>query len=181
MFLNLANGREELKTFITKERKKKTRKPIGILNMGRSFRGPIKWAQDCDILSNKDENWGEDDKSVKSEKGSNLGYGKYSNEDKEDYSEEQYPPADEKYKQLEDCLNAMEIQRVLGLDFEELILVSGFVIPHKFKVPTFANYDGVSCPKLHLRFYVRQIQPHTADRKLWVHFFQESLSGSQLE
>ena len=41
-----------------------------------------------------------------------------SEEDEADYSEEQYPPADDKYKQLEDRLNAMEIQRIPGLDFE---------------------------------------------------------------
>ena len=63
-----------------------------------------------------------------------------------------------------------------GLDFEELGLISGVVIHHKLKVPVLAKYDGVSCTKLHLRSYVRKIQPHTADRKLWVHFFQESLS-----
>ena len=45
----------------------------------------------------------------------------------------------------------------------------------------FAKYDGVSCPKLHVRSYVRNIQPHTADRNLWVHIFQDSLSGTQLE
>ena len=39
----------------------------------------------------------------------------------------------------------------------------------------------MSCLKLHLQSYVRKIQPHIADRKLWVHFFQESLSGTQLE
>ena len=64
------------------------------------------------------------------------------------------------------------------LDFKELGLISAIVIPHKFKVPTLVKYDGVSCLKLHMRSYVRKIQPHTADRKLWVHFFQESLSGT---
>ena len=77
----------------------------------------------------------------------------------------------EKYKQLEDRLNAMEIQKVPGLDFEELGLVSGVVIPQKFKVPVFTKYDGVSCPKMHLRSYVRKILPHTADSDLWIHFF----------
>ena len=61
----------------------------------------------------------------------------------------------------------MEIQQVPGLDFEELGMVFGVVIPPKFQVPTFSKYDGLSCPKLHLRSYVRKIQPHTADRKLW--------------
>ena len=67
-----------------------------------------------------------------------------------DYNEEQYPLADEKYKQLEERLSAMEIQKVPGMDFEELDLVSGVVIPQKFKVPVFAKYDGVSCPNMHL-------------------------------
>ena len=45
-------------------------------------------------------------------------------EEEEDYSEEQYPPADDKYRHLEERLTAMEIQRVSGLYFEELGLVS---------------------------------------------------------
>ena len=44
-------------------------------------------------------------------------------EEEEDYSEEQYPPADDKYKHLEERLSVMEIQKVPGLDFEELDLV----------------------------------------------------------
>ena len=57
-----------------------------------------------------------------------------------------------------------------GLDFGDLGLSSGVVIPHKFKAPTFAKYDGASCPKLHLWSYVRKIQPYTADKNLWIHF-----------
>ena len=75
----------------------------------------------------------------------------------------------------------MEIQKVPGLDFGELGLVSGIVIPPKFKAPVFAKYDGVSCPKMHLWSYVRKIQPHTADKDLSVYFFQENLSGTQLD
>ena len=75
----------------------------------------------------------------------------------------------------------MEIKKVPGMDFEELGLVSGVVIPPKFKAPIFAKYDGVSCLKMHIRSYVRKIQPHTADKDLWVHFFQDSLSGTQLD
>ena len=75
----------------------------------------------------------------------------------------------------------MEIQKIPGLDFEELGLVPGIVIPPKFKVPLFAKYDGVSCPRMYLRSYVRKIQPHSADKDLWVHFFQDSLFGTQLD
>ena len=68
-----------------------------------------------------------------------------------------------------------------GLDFGDLGFVPGVVISHNLKVHVFAKYDGVSCPKLHLRSYVCKIQPHTTNRKLWVHFFQEILPGTQLE
>ena len=78
-----------------------------------------------------------------------------------DFDEEQYPPAEDIYKQLEDRLSAMEVQKVPGLDF--------------------AKYDEVSCPKLHLRSYVRKIHPYTADKNLWIHFFQDSLSETHLE
>ena len=56
-------------------------------------------------------------------------------EEEEDYYEEQYPPSDDKYKHLEERLSAIEIQKVPGLDFEELGLVSGIVIPPKLKAP----------------------------------------------
>ena len=98
-----------------------------------------------------------------------------------DFDEDQYPLAEDRYKQLEDRLSAMEVQKVPGLDFGDLGLSSGVVIPHKFKAPAFAKYDKVSCPKLHLRSYVRKIHPYTADKNLWIHFFQDSLSGTQLE
>ena len=61
-------------------------------------------------------------------------------EEEEDYSEQQYPPADDKYKNLEERLAAMEVQGVPGLDFEELGLVFGIVIPPKFNVPLFPKY-----------------------------------------
>ena len=72
-----------------------------------------------------------------------------------DFDEDQYPPAEDRYKQLEDRLSAMEIQKIPGLDFGDFGLAYGVVIPHKFKAPVFAKYDGVSCPKHHLRSYVR--------------------------
>ena len=167
MFLNLAKGHEELNTLSTKEKKKETKKPANILNMGRRSRGPVKRVYDPDTPLDEDD---EQDKSGENEK-RNHGPVKYSDEEEEDYLNEQYPPADEKYKQIQDRLNAMENQKVLGLDFEDLGLVSRVIIPYKFKVPPFAKYDGISCPKLHLRSYVRNIQPHTTDRKLWVHLF----------
>ena len=46
----------------------------------------------------------------------------------------------EKIQGLEDRLSAMEIQKVPGLDFGDLGLSSGVVIPHKFKAPAFSKY-----------------------------------------
>ena len=112
---------------------------------------------------------------------SNPGFKKCPDKEEDDYLDEKYPPNDEKYKLSEECRRLMEIQQVPGLNFDDLGLVSGVIIPYKFKTPTFAKYDGISCPKLHLRSYVWKIQPHTDDKKLWVYLFQESLVGTQLE
>ena len=63
-------------------------------------------------------------------------------EEEEDYSEEQYPSADDKYRHLEERLSAMEIQRVPDLDFEELGLVSGIMIPQSSKCCCLQNMMG---------------------------------------
>ena len=114
--------------------------------MGRRFEGQARWTLEYPSTSEEGERTRKET-AVPSESESRE-------EEDEDYSKQQFPPADDKYKILEERLAAMEIQRVSGLDFEELGLVSGIVIPPKFKVPLFAKYDGVSCPKMHLRSYV---------------------------
>ena len=88
-------------------KKKKTKKPVVILNMGRRCKAPAQPVQDASISSNEDDNQEEDGRSVSAEGGNNQGSEK-TLEDK-DYSDEKYPPADDKYKQWEDCLQAMEI------------------------------------------------------------------------
>ena len=88
MFLTLEKGQEKLKTLLIKEKKKKAKKSIGVLNLGRRFKGYPKQAQNYDIPSDEDNNQGEDDKSVKAGRGSNLCYGQYSDTDEEDYSAE---------------------------------------------------------------------------------------------
>ena len=40
-FLNLAKGQEDLEALILKDKKKKKR-PVGVLNMGRRFKGPVR-------------------------------------------------------------------------------------------------------------------------------------------
>ena len=60
----------------------------------------------------------------------------------------------EKYELLEERMRAMEGIDIPGsVDATELSLVSGLVIPHKFKTPTFDKYDGTKCPTTHLTMY----------------------------
>ena len=93
--MNLAKGQEDLETLFTKERKKK-RKYV-ILNVRIRSKGHAQLVQK-EYASSKD--------SQEEEAGSiraNI------STDDNDSSEERYPPADEKYKQLEDRLKVMEI------------------------------------------------------------------------
>ena len=51
LFLTLAKGQEELKTLLVEEKKKKTKKITGILNMGRRFQGQTRRALDFTTTS----------------------------------------------------------------------------------------------------------------------------------
>ena len=85
MFLTLAKGQEDLKTLLLKYRKKKSKKSIDVLNLGRRLKGPVKGALDLPTPSNIGDSH-EEDNSLEI------------NKDEANYSEEQYPPADDKYK-----------------------------------------------------------------------------------
>src|SRR3954469_11344148 len=171
--LELAKGQQELKALIIKK-KKKPKGSVGVSHLKRKIKIPVKKFKKPPIPETVGDGEPEDNQSNQGSAKPSLS----SNEEDDHSGDEQ---DDDKYQQLEDRMKAMEIQKIPGLDFNDLGLISDVVIPPKFKVPVFAKYDGVSCPKLHLRSYVRKIQPHTTDNKLWIHFFQESLSGTQLE
>ncbi|XP_058765417.1 uncharacterized protein LOC131638901 [Vicia villosa] len=98
--------------------------------MGRRFKGPLKKVNEAEIPENDEQ---EDNDSIKTDAKSNIGSADQDGEE-DYYHEEEYP--EEKYRQLEERMKAMEIQK---------------------------------------------IQPHTEDKRLWIHFFQQSLSGTQLE
>ena len=78
----------------------------------------------------------------------------------------------EKYELLEERMRAMEgINIFESLDVTELSLVSGLVIPHKFKAPTFDKYDGTKCPTTHLTMYCRKMSAYTNNDKLLIYCF----------
>ena len=155
LIMSLAKGQQDLKTLMLKEKKKKKKKRTILFNTGRRFMNRLQ--NEVDLTTSSGGKYSQEERRAPSPVVS---------DNETDFDEDQYPPAEDRYKQLEDRLSAMEVQKVPGLDFGDLGLSSGVVIPHKFKAPVFAKYNGVSCPKLHLRSYVRKIQPYTADKNL---------------
>ena len=142
MFTSLVQGQEDLKKLINKKKK-----VVGLLNMGRRYKGGPKVVSRIELSEDSVKNEGSVKGNEEDQREPEKG-----REERSDYS--QYSDEDDKYKQLEDRLNAVENLKMAGLNFDDLSLVPGVVIPPKFKVPTFAKYDGISCPKLHLKSYV---------------------------
>ena len=103
--LSMAHGQKDLMVLIVK--KKKIRKPVDILNMGRRFKGPTQPVRVNEVSFEEDDNQEEDGRSVRGEGRNN--HGSHNIPEDEDYSDEEYPPADNKYKRLEDRLKALEI------------------------------------------------------------------------
>ena len=56
MFLALAKGQEDLKALMIKDKKKKTKKLVGVLSMGRRLREPAKKALEFETPSNEGDN-----------------------------------------------------------------------------------------------------------------------------
>ena len=66
MFLDMAKGQEDLKTLLLTDKKKKSKKSVGVLNLERRLKGPVKRTLDLSTLSTEgdnqtkegDNNWG---------------------------------------------------------------------------------------------------------------------------
>ena len=89
-----------MKTLLIKEKKKKAKKLTGVLNLGRRFQGPARRTLDFATSSGEKDNQEGKNKEV-------TDHPEYEEEEEDDYSEEQYPSADDKYKHLEERLSAM--------------------------------------------------------------------------
>ncbi|XP_050890749.1 uncharacterized protein LOC127096189 [Lathyrus oleraceus] len=92
-------------------------------------------------------------------------------------------PADieRRFQMVDERFKAMQGPDTFGLDAVDMCLVPDVKIPPKFKVPSFEKYQGVTCPKTHIRAFCRKMAAHSSDEKLLMHFFQDSLSGASLE
>ncbi|KAI5436953.1 hypothetical protein KIW84_023182 [Lathyrus oleraceus] len=92
------------------------------------------------------------------------------------------PPQNKEIQLLAEKIKVLESYATPGVvNMSNMGLVEGIVIPQKFKAPAFDKYNGSSCPETHLQAFVRKISAYTADQKLWMYFFQDSLSGGSLE
>ncbi|XP_050894060.1 uncharacterized protein LOC127100820 [Lathyrus oleraceus] len=88
---------------------------------------------------------------------------------------------DRKVDALAEKIRAMECQNSLGFDVTDMGLVDGLRIPYKFKAPSFDKYNDTSCPRTHVQAYYRKISAYADDEKMWIYFFQDSLSGASLD
>lgn len=90
-------------------------------------------------------------------------------------------PAMERIRTLEEKFKAIKVHSTPSLDVVDMFLVSGLIIPKKFKVPDFDKYKGGSYPYTHLRVYRCKMVAYTDNNKLVIHHFQDSLIGASLE
>src|SRR3954471_21140580 len=107
LILNLSKGKDELKALLTKK-EKKTKKPKGVINLGRRFKGRPKKAEETGIPKDEEEEEEGDDLSVKNNQGSHVGSDGQEEEEEEDEYPQDEDYTDEKYRLLEERLRSVE-------------------------------------------------------------------------
>ena len=66
------------------------------------------------------------------------------------------------------------------MDYQSLSLFPNVRLPPKFKMPTLDKFNGTSCPKSHLKMYMKAMQPLRAVEELLAQMFQNTLTGATL-
>ena len=67
-----------------------------------------------------------------------------------------------------------------AVDQNSLSLFPQARAPPKFKIPTLDKFDGTSCPKVHLKMYIRALHPLGVDEELLAQMFQNTFTGAAL-
>ncbi|XVF63714.1 hypothetical protein PTKIN_Ptkin09bG0108400 [Pterospermum kingtungense] len=87
----------------------------------------------------------------------------------------------QKIEQLSERLRQIEgVSEFHGVSVSDLSLVPELKKPAKFKTPEFDKYVGTKCPRTHLRMYCHQMHGYEENKKLLIHYFQDSLKGEAL-
>ena len=87
------------------------------------------------------------------------------------------PPTMESEKKINERINKMEEIIMRARKMEDLMEYQSFSLfpnvrlPPKFKMQTLDKFDGTSCPKSHLKMYMRAIQPLGATEELLAQMF----------
>lgn len=89
-------------------------------------------------------------------------------------------PTAERLCAWEKKVKAIEGNNIFCSTTMNMRLVTNLVIPTKFKTPDFKKYKGQTCLRSHLVMYFRKMDAHTENDKLFIHCFQDSLSGESL-
>ncbi|XP_057977668.1 uncharacterized protein LOC131164473 [Malania oleifera] len=85
------------------------------------------------------------------------------------------------YDVLEELLKAIKgFSTFDSVDPSDLCLAPKVILPPKFRIPEFENFDRTRCPRTHLRLYYQKMAAHSNDEKLMMHCFQDSLSGAAI-
>ena len=66
------------------------------------------------------------------------------------------------------------------MDNQSLTLFTNVRLPPKFKMQTLDKFDRTSCPKSHLKMYIRAMQPLGAIEELLAQMFQNTLTKAVL-
>ena len=96
------------------------------------------------------------------------------------------PPTLKNEKKINERMNKMEemIRRARKMeelmDYDSLSLFPNARLPPKFKMPTLDKFDGTTCPKSHLKMYMRAMQPLGATEEVLARMFQNTLIGATL-
>ncbi|RDX61697.1 hypothetical protein CR513_60051, partial [Mucuna pruriens] len=90
------------------------------------------------------------------------------------------PQSEEKWQSFKEQLRAMEGRDRYGLEAVDLCLVPNLGLPTDFKTLEFNKYKGSSYPKVHLAMYCRKMAAYIYDKKVPIHYFQDSLTRAAL-
>jgi len=66
------------------------------------------------------------------------------------------------------------------MDYQSLSLFPNVRLHSKFKMPNLDKFNGIGCPKFHLKMYMRAMHPPGATEELLAQMFQNTLTGATL-